>query len=120
MLYMTYGYICLAKNIYNLEAFRKSNDKAIKKVNAMNGTSIRDVIFEYTTDKRVMLGFGFTDNDLENVKEMYETFVQELKIYFPSLEVTIKVETIVETVADKAINSWFGFDKRVLDCVNED
>lgn len=116
MLYMTYGYICLAKDIYNLEAFRESNDKAIKKINTMNSISSHGAVFEYTTDKRVMLSFGLQGSNLENVKEMYETFVQELKTYFPSLEVTIKVETIV----DEAINSWFGFDKRVLDCINED
>ena len=112
----TYGYINLAKNIYDLKAFRKSNDKAIKIVNAINSISGCDTVFEYTTDKRVVLGFGFTDSNLENVKEMYETFVQELRTYFPDLEVTIKVETIVDT----ANNSWFGFDKRVLDCINED
>lgn len=112
----TYGYINLAKNIYDLKAFRKSNDKAIKIINAINSISGCDTVFEYTTDKRVVLGFGFTDSNLENVKEMYETFVQELRTYFPSLEVTIKVETI----AGEGWKSWFGFDKRVLDCINED
>ena len=34
-LYTTYGYINLAKNIYDLKAFRKSNDKAIKTINAI-------------------------------------------------------------------------------------
>lgn len=116
MLYTTYGYINLAKNIYNLEAFRKSNDEVIKNINAVNGFSGCEVSFDYTTDKRIILAFGFTDDVLENVKATYETFIQELKTYFPDLEVIIKVETIV----DGKHNSWFGFDKRVLDCVNKD
>lgn len=114
--YATYGYINLAKNIYNLEAFCESNNKVIKNINDVNGFSGCEVIFDYTTDKRVVLGFGFTDDILENVKATYETFIQELKTSFPDLEVLIKVETIV----DGKCNSWFGFDKRVLDCINED
>ena len=114
-LYTTYGYINLAKNIYDLKAFRKSNDKAIKTINAINSISGCDTVFEYTTDRRVVLGFGFTDDILENVKATYKTFIQELKTSFPDLEVIIKVETIV----GGKCNSWFGFDKRVLDCINE-
>lgn len=114
MLYATYGYINLAKNIYNLEAFCKNNDKVIKNINAINGFG-HEINFEYTTDRRVVLGFEFTNDILEAVKAMYKTFIQELKTYFPDLEVIIKVETIV----DGKCNSWFGFDKRVLDCINE-
>lgn len=55
----TYGYINLAKNIYDLKAFRKSNDKAIKIINAINSISGCDTVFEYTTDKQVVFRFWF-------------------------------------------------------------
>jgi hypothetical protein len=82
-LYTTYGYINLAKNIYNLDTFRKNNAKVIKTINAIKSASGCDTVFEYTTDKRVVLGFRFTDDILENVKATYEAFIQELKNYFP-------------------------------------
>lgn len=116
-LYTSYGYILIAKNIYDLKSFKKENHKAFQAILNFQSNSPRgdsSMTFEYDDNHRILIPFTiFGETSIERDK-VYNNALAIVKKFFPSCKVLLKIN-----LKDDYSNNQTFFNDTTYDYLND-
>lgn len=116
-LYTSYGYILIAKNVYDLKSFKKGNHEAFQAIFNFQSNSPRgdsSITFEYDDNHRILIPFTiFGETSIERDK-VYNNALAIVKKFFPSCKVLLKIN-----LKDDYSNNQTFFNDNVYDCLND-
>lgn len=116
-LYTSYGYILIAKNIYDLKSFKKENHKAFQVILNFQSNSPRgdsSMTFEYDDNHRILIPFTiFGETSIERDK-VYNNALAIVKKFFPSCKVLLKIN-----LKDDYSNNQTFFNDTTYDYLND-
>lgn len=91
--YSIYGYLHILKDVYNPEAFYKSNKENIDAIIELTAGFDYGISFEIDSNHSLLCAFTISGDDPEQAKENYAKMLHIVKEHFPSTTEVIKIES---------------------------
>ena len=114
MLYTTYGYFLIAKNVYNIKSFIASHSNAFQTIFTLkNSNEDFSIAFEYDDEHRVLIPFTIFGKTADERDKNYSFIYTTLQKFFPSCKKIIKINL----KDDEEENTFFN--DNIYDCLND-
>lgn len=109
-MYTTYGYILIAKDIYNIKNFVKNNYDAFQAIedfqsNDPKGNS--SMSYEYDDNHRILMPFTFFGETMAEKDKVFTDAINVIKKFFPSYQILLKVN-LKDADDNKTFKTFFN------------